>query len=135
MSHRDEIENLMGRYTHAYDFDRLDEMKAFFTEDATMTLQIGDGDPVGPFRGSDAIIQMMRDAHAGQDDRRRHVMSNLVLDDVTDTTARAVSYLTLLAVQDGQVRLLSTATYEDELVRRDGRWLFTRRHIELDMPY
>lgn len=135
MTHRDEIENLMARYTHAYDLDRLGEMKSCFTDDAVMTMRIAGGDLVGPFEGSEAIVEMMSAAHEGQDDLRRHVVSNVVLDDVTDASARAVSYLTLLQIADGEVRLLTTGRYEDELVRQDGEWLFSKRHIALDLPF
>lgn len=135
MSHRDAIENLMGRYTHAFDLDRLHEMKACFTEDAVMTMQIADGDLIGPFEGADAIVQMMTDAHDGQDDVRRHVVSNLVLSDVTETSARAVSYLTLLSIADGRVTLLSTGRYEDDLVNDGGQWSFAKRHVALDLPF
>lgn len=135
MTHREEIESLMGRYTHAYDLDRMGEMKALFTEDAVMTMQIADGDLIGPFEGGDAIVSMMTDAHDGQDDVRRHVISNLVLEDLTDRSARAVSYLTLLSIADGKVSLLSTGRYEDELVNDNGQWLFSKRHIALDLPF
>lgn len=134
MSDRAAIEDLMARYTHAYDFDRLDEMKTLLTEDATMTISIADGDLIGPFEGCDAIVGMMQASHDGQTDRRRHVSSNLALD-VNGDTAHAVSYLTLLSVEDGQVRMLSVGSYEDELVRQDGTWLFSKRHIALELPY
>lgn len=134
MSDRTAIEELVARYTHAYDFDRIDEMKAFFTEDATMTMRIGDGDLIGPFEGRDAIVQMMKDAHDGQTDRRKHVSSNLAVD-VDGDTATALSYLTLLSVEDGQLRTLSVGSYEDDLLRQDDQWLFSRRHIALDLPY
>lgn len=135
MTHREAIANLMGRYTQAYDLDRLGEMKACFTDDAVMTMQIADGDQIGRFEGSDAIVQMMTEAHQGQDDVRRHVITNVVVDDVSDTSARAVSYLTLLTISDGKVNLLTTGRYEDELVRTDDQWLFRKRHIALDLPF
>jgi 3-phenylpropionate/cinnamic acid dioxygenase small subunit len=46
------------------------------------------------------------------------------------------SYLTLVQVRDGAAKVLSTARYDDELRREgDGAWRFTKRHIQLDLPY
>lgn len=135
MSHRDEIEDLIARYTHAYDLDRLDDMFGIFTDDAQMTMRIADGDLIGPFEGPAAIVQMMKEAHSGQTDRRRHVSSNLAVALTGDDTATAISYLTLLAVDAAELKMLSVGTYEDELVRQDGKWLFAKRHIALDLPY
>lgn len=135
MCDRADIENVFNRYSLAYDKPDLDEMEACFTPDAVMSMRIAGGDLIGPFEGRDAIMTLMRDSLASQSDQRRHLTTNLVLRSQTESSASTESYLTLISVADGALTVLSTAVYVDELVKRDGQWLFTKRHIELDLPY
>lgn len=136
MSARGAIENVLYRYTLAYDDNDMAEMAETFADDAVMTMRIAGGDLIGPFDGKDAIMKLMKDSLASQDDQRRHVTTNMVLRKETEDTATVSSYLTLIAVKDGKANLLSTARYDDELRREaDGAWRFTNRHIELDLPY
>lgn len=135
MTARAEIENLLNRYSLAYDRNDMTSMAGTFTDDAVMSLRIGDGDLIGPFDGKEAIMKLMTDSLASQNDQRRHLVSNLVIDKETDDAATVVSYLTLISIADGKANLLSTAVYEDELTRDGGEWRFTKRHIQLDLPY
>jgi ketosteroid isomerase-like protein len=135
MTARAEIENLLNRYSLAYDRNDMPAMAGTFTDDAVMSLRIGDGDLIGPFDGKEAIMKLMTDSLASQNDQRRHLVSNLVIDKETDDAATVVSYLTLISIADGKANLLSTAVYEDELTRDGGEWRFTKRHIQLDLPY
>lgn len=135
MTARADIENLLNRYSLAYDRNDMPAMAATFTDDAVMTLKIGDGDLIGPFDGKEAIMKLMTDSLASQNDQRRHLVSNLVIEKETEQDASVVSYLTLIAIADQKATLLSTAVYEDDLRKDDGEWRFTRRHIALDLPY
>lgn len=136
MTARAEIENILGLAAWGYDENDVDLIADQFTETATMTLQIGrDGDPIGPFEGRDAIRKLHADSLAAQTDQRRHNISNLVITKETADTASITSNLTLLSIENGAVRVLSSGWYRDELVNRDGRWLISNRHIYLDLPY
>lgn len=135
MSDRDEIENLLNAYALAYDENDMDAMEECFTEDAGMTLRIQDGDLLGPFEGREAIVKLMRDSLASQTDQRRHIVTNLVIRDLAGSVARAESYLTLISVEGNALTVLSTARYEDRLVLDSGRWRFSGRHVQLDLPY
>ncbi len=77
----------------------------------------------------------MQDSAAAQDDRRRHLCTNLVVDPSGPGTATARSYLTLLSVRNGHIEVLSTGTYTDEVVQAGASWRFRARHIELDLPH
>lgn len=136
MTARSAIENVLNRYSIAYDDDDMTEMADTFAEDAVMTLRIGDGDLIGPFDGKEAIMKLMVDSLANQTDQRRHVTTNMVVRAEDGTTATVSSYLTLISVENGAARVLSTARYDDELRREDdGAWRFTKRHVQLDLPY
>ena len=136
MSARGAIENVLNRYSIAYDDNDMTQMADTFTEDAVMTLRIGDGDLIGPFDGKDAIMKLMVDSLASQTDQRRHVTTNFVVRSEDERSATVSSYLTLISVENGAAKVLSTARYDDELRREDdGAWRFTKRHIQLDLPY
>ena len=136
MSARGALENVLNRYSIAYDDNDMAEMADTFTDDAVLTMRIADGDLIGPFEGKEAVMKLMTDSLAGQDDQRRHVTTNVVVRKETDDSALVSSYLTLIQVKDGAAKVLSTARYDDELRREgDGAWRFTKRHIQLDLPY
>ena len=136
MSARGAIENVLNRYSIAYDDNDMAEMADTFTEDAVLSMRIAGGDLIGPFEGKQAVMKLMTDSLASQTDQRRHVTTNVAIRKETEDAATVTSYLTLISVQDGKAALLSTAKYEDELAREgDGAWRFTKRHIELDLPY
>jgi ketosteroid isomerase-like protein len=136
LSARGDIENVLNRYSIAYDDNDMTEMADTFADKAVMTLRIAGGDLIGPFEGKEAVMKLMTDSLASQTDQRRHVTTNMALRSEDGSTAAVTSYLTLISVENGKATLLSTAKYEDELVREaDGAWRFTKRHIELDLPY
>ncbi|MBP2367800.1 nuclear transport factor 2 family protein [Pseudonocardia parietis] len=136
MTARPEIENVLGRAAWGYDEDDVDLIAAQFTENATMTMQIGrDGDPIGPFDGREAIRKLHADSLAGQTDQRRHNISNLVIEKESADAANTVSNLTLLSIENGAIRVLSSGWYRDELVRDGETWRIRARHIYLDLPY
>lgn len=129
------IENLLGVYTFAYDENDMTAMAGCFTADAVMSMRVADGDLIGPFEGRDQIVGLMEKSLASQDDQRRHLVSNVVVRDLTADTATVTSYLTLISIAGQTLTVLSTARYEDELARDDGSWRFARRHVQLDLPY
>ena len=136
MSARGEIENVLNRYSIAYDQNDMTEMADTFADSAVLTMRIGGGDLIGPFEGKEAVMKLMTDSLTSQTDQRRHVTTNMALRKETDDAATVDSYLTLISVENGKATLLSTALYQDELVKEaDGAWRFTKRHIELDLPY
>ena len=135
MTHREDIEDVLGRYAHAYDDRDAEGVGATFAPDGVLSLQIAGGDPLGPWEGREAIVEMMAATLATQSDQRRHLASTFTLDSCDGERATARSYLTLVAVADGALTVLSTGRYVDEMARVDGAWLIARRHIALDLPY
>ena len=135
MSARGALENVLNRYSIAYDDNDMAEMADTFTDDAVLTMRIADGDLIGPFEGKEAVMKLMTDSLASQNDQRRHVTTNMVVRKETDDSAVVSSYLTLIQVKDGAAKVLSTARYDDELRLEGDAWRFTKRHIQLDLPY
>jgi uncharacterized protein (TIGR02246 family) len=135
MSARGDIENTFHRWALAYDENDPDTMADCFTADAVLTLRIADGDLVGPFDGREAIMGLMKNSLDSQTDQRRHVTTNIIIRHEDGQSAVTESYLTILAVEDGVLRALSSGKYQDELRNEDGQWRLSKRHIALDLPY
>jgi len=135
MSARGDIENTFHRWALAYDENDPDTMADCFTEDAVMTMRIGDGDLIGPFEGREAIMGLMKNSLSSQNDQRRHITTNIIVREEDDRTAVTESYLTLLAIENGALRTLSSGKYQDELHNDGGIWRLSKRHIALDLPY
>ncbi len=136
MADRFAIHELLARAAYGYDEGDLDLLGNCFDRDATMTIVIAQGDTVGPFRGSAAILSFMGDSLASQDDQRRHVISNIFFREEREEEATVVSSLVLSAVKDGRLRILATGIYRDEVALcHDGSWRIRERFLALDCPY
>lgn len=129
------IHEFLARAAYAYDVRDVALLESGFAPDARLTMRIAGGDLIGPFEGRDAIMALMTGAMQEQTDVRKHVVSNVFID-ADETGITATSFLTLIATENGQTRLLSAGIYTDTLVERaDGGWQLASRHIELDNPY
>jgi len=115
--------------------DRLALMRDSFTEDASFIY-----DAVGfhaEWHGIDEVMGLFEGALEAQDDVRRHVMSNELVERIDRRTAKVTSYLTLVAVADPAEgpQLESTGIYRDTVVlEADGKWRIQERHLTLDTP-
>ena len=94
-----------------------------------------EGNYVGPFEGREAIRALHADSMAAQTDQRRHNLSNIWIEKESGDEATVVSNLTLLSIEDGAVRVLSSGWYRDQLVRSDEGWQIADRYLYLDLPY
>lgn len=132
---RGEIEDTLNRYSLGYDEGDLSLVETTLAPDAALSMRVADGELVGPFEGREAIMELFRKtAQSQQDQQRRHVTSNLIVDTDGDR-ATSTAYVTIFAAASGTLTAVSTGKYEDELLRTRDGWKFTKRHIALDVPY
>lgn len=134
MSVRHEIKNTLAKWTVGYDERSVPMMAECFTRDAEMRLDIGET-KMGPFIGHAEVMKHFTDHHEIQTDQRRHVTTNVVVEDVTADSARSTSYLSLWVTEDNAVRLQAAGVYRDEWTIEDGAWRIRRRHLTLDVHY
>jgi ketosteroid isomerase-like protein len=127
------IEKLLNTYSLAYDSRDLETMESCFTEGAVFSMQIAGQEPLS-FEGRDTIMKLMTDSMATQTDQRRHINSNLLVND-EDGVVRTTSYLTLVATEGGQIQLLSSGVYRNEIVEDGGALRFRKLHLDLDKSY
>lgn len=130
------ISELLNKSSYALDERKLEMLEDCFADDAVMSLRIEGGDLIGPFDGQEAIMKLMKDSVDAQTDQRRHISSNLFFqEEVGEEVAKVVSYLSLFATKNGEITLLTTGVYQDEVARVAGEWKIKKRHLELELPY
>ncbi len=133
---RAQIEDLQARYLFALDFRDAEAYAATFAEDGV--LDYGAGKIVG----RKAIAEMVAALSAGAERQRtadtsglrpaagRHNISNIVVE-IDGNRARGTAYWFHMGNANAEraAQLNSFGHYEDELVKVDGRWLFSLRKI------
>jgi ketosteroid isomerase-like protein len=144
-----EIEKVLMRYAAALNTYDADTYVSLFTPDAVFELKRNVDEPpfLGPFVGRDAIRKQWfpnDGARSRADIGRkfgpmRHVTTNYEID-VTGDTATVRAFF-MEVVSNGAnsppggnpPTIHAMGRYEDELVRHDGRWLFSKRTVITDL--
>ena len=129
------IQELLSRAAYAFDERKLDILEACFTPDASMLIDITAVGEVGPFDGREAIMQLMKDTIAAQTDVRRHVISNFFFEAEMYKSGRVVSSVVVFSVENGEINVIISGIYRDDVVRRNGEWQISHRHLDLDLPF
>jgi hypothetical protein len=146
---RQEIEQVWSRYVQALDTADADAYAALFTNDAYLEV---DG---AVFKGQQKIRGVIKDIRTKLEfdslpsDKRgrkfgpiRHIASGFILD-LHGDTATSESYWTEIISEGKNAQgvgkppsVLKMGRYEDEFVKQNGKWLFSRRIItgDLSMP-
>lgn len=125
------VEALMMRTAWAFDERDVEMLADCFASDAVMTFGV-DGERIFRREGREAIIELQRDAIGDTSVRRRHQISNVMVERTGEKSAVAWSYLCLFRIEDGVLSTESTGWYRDEVTREDDAWRITRRHLLLD---
>jgi hypothetical protein len=125
---RIEISELIARYCHAIDRGRWEEFRALFTDDCRLDLS----QVMGLYEGAEGIARFC-DTMRALPIVMRHLTTNVVVRGEGDA-ARAETYVLAITGPEGGPASQTTGFYDDEFVRRDGRWLFRSRRLALDVP-
>ena len=129
------IHELLSRAAYSFDERKLDMLERCFTSEATMLVDITGIGEVGPFEGREAIMKLMSDTLASQTDVRRHVISNFFFEAEGKKSAKVVSSLVVSSVENGEINVVISGIYRDNVVNDDGDWRISHRHLDLDIPF
>ena len=129
------IHELLSRAAYYFDERKLEELGACFAPSATMLVRIAGVGDVGPFEGRDAIMKLMSDTLESQIDVRRHVLSNFFFEAESKKSATVVSSLVVCSVENGQINVIISGIYRDQVVRKGDEWRIQHRHLDLDLPF
>jgi hypothetical protein len=110
------------RYGWAYDERDRELFSDCFCEESIWDGRVMDQEQVGPFVGRQAIVDWNTDFWKVQDDQRRHVFTNVIIDDLSDTEAVAHAYLLLTSAHDQEMRPVTTGPYQIKLVKEPDSW-------------
>ena len=129
------IAECIHRYGWGYDERDRDLLTACFTADAVWEGCIMGRDPVGPCEGRDAVVQFLVDFWETQSDQRRHIFTNVVVDDLGETDAVAHAYLVLTASSEGTMTPITNGPYRLTMRKEDGVWRIARLTAGFDAPF
>jgi hypothetical protein len=130
------IMDRIARYAWGFDERDLDGLGECFTDDGVWEGWIEGTEHVGPFVGRDAIRRFMGDFFPLQADQRRHLFTNIVIDDVTASSATAHAYLLLIGSTGGQSVPVTVGPYRFDLVKDDGAvWRLSHLRGGWDSPF
>jgi ketosteroid isomerase-like protein len=141
------IEQLMMRYAAALNTDDADTYVSLFTPDATFELRRQADEPpfLGPFEGRAALRKQWfpdapaSTAGAARFGPMRHVTTNYEIDVAGDTATIRAFFIEIVSnganIPPGSKppTIHAMGRYEDELVKVDGQWFFSKRVVITDL--
>ena len=125
LEEKDAIRDVLAEYCFRIDMNRFADMAALFTEDGTWDTAFGKA------TGRADIEALIRRIAGPSAPRARpiHAVSNVVIR-VNGDRAEVQSNWVLVQNSDQGPKVGSGGGYADEMVKRDGRWLFKYRKID-----
>jgi hypothetical protein len=127
-----QIAEAFSRFGTAHDEARTDIIGSCFTQDAIFEVAEGSGQPFVHYEGRQTITGRLTAIIAEQGDQRRHCITNVLVEDLTDATAHALAYGMVPIAANG-ITLGVTCLYVADLKREDdGCWRFSYFYIGMD---
>ena len=122
----EDVRRLAAAYAAACDAKDLDAIRAITAPDFVVSV------PGQAWSGIEEAVGFYAAAWAGSDAPSRHFMTNIATTSLTGDGAEATSYFFYVTVL-GDRSQVGWGTYHDTFVRRDGRLVFSAKHIEMDL--
>lgn len=126
-SARDAIANTLSLYAWAYDRDELDLIGSCFTDDAEV--EFGTGWKTGR-EAVVAELRRRRDVYRPTGAIPWHVISNVLVHEEHEATARVTSFYTFFVKRPGEAPApQSIGHYDDLFAVEEGAWRIRRRSV------
>jgi hypothetical protein len=129
------ISERMNRYGWAFDERQEEALKACFAENATWQANIMGSNIIGPFTGREEIVSFMKEFWPVQTDQRRHIITNLLVEDQTDSTASILTYHVLMSASTEKLFPVTSGFYKVEMVKIDNIWRISTLLAGYDIPF
>lgn len=130
------IADRIARYGWAYDERDREALAGCFTEDGVWEGSVMGEQTVGPFHGRQALADFLAGFWPDQKDQRRHVLTNVVVEDLHGGRATAHAYLVLTSSSVGAMTPVTAGPYRFDLVcGDDGVWRLSHLVAGFDAPF
>jgi uncharacterized protein (TIGR02246 family) len=123
------INQLFVDYGSHLDAHDLGAYASLFAEDGEILLG-----PLGRAKGRDQIRAVMERALGPEVGQSFHIISNPLVTLDQDRAEARVTWTVIQRDASGRPQVSMIGHHRDELVRRDGRWVFLRRAGYVDIP-
>ena len=123
---KDAIREVLAEYCFRLDDGRFDEMAALFTEDGTWDTAFGNA------TGRQAIGELARNLRARVAEPRLravHLVTNIAIALESERATVRSNWMVMQNSLEGP-RIGSGGAYDDEMVKKGGRWQFRYRKID-----
>ena len=121
------MHDLIYRYCHEHDARNAAAVADCYAENGGAHLA---------HHGREAVREFYERIYAANNERRRHVLTNPIVDGVDEDHARVRAYEQLyLITETGEISLALTGVYVVDIVREDDGWKILRLDPHLDVPY
>ena len=125
---KEAIAELIARYNWAIDHNDFQGWADCFAPEGIFDGMIGRYAAHGEL---DRFTAEVRKLTASTPNLRHYVTS--IQTEVSGNQARSRCFLMMTSTtQEGGTKIVIAGEYEDKLVKRDGRWLFTERKVHMD---
>lgn len=84
--------------------------------------------------GRDTVVKWLSDIMESQDDQRRHVVSNVIIESISAERAVIVTYLAIFSAKV-TAELATTGFYRFDLEKQDSVWRISHIFDGLDRPF
>ena len=132
---RNLIAERIYRYGWAYDERDCALFADCFVGDAVWEGNVMGDAPVGPFVGREAIVEWNTGFWKKQSDQRRHIFTNVIVDDLTDSFAAAHAYLLLTSSFHSTMKPVTTGAYRILMVKEVDNWRIKRLTSSFDAAF
>jgi hypothetical protein len=126
------IAEAFNRFAIGHDENRVDVVLSCMADNVEFDGSLGSATPFNGYRGKEALTKQLSTAVGEMYGQRRHAMSNIVIEELTDSTATAYAYGIVTRAAQGLI-LQASVIYATTLRKEDdGFWRFTRFFIGMD---
>lgn len=129
------IAERVHRYGWGYDERNRAQLADCFTADGRWEANIMGVDKVDTFEGREAVVDFLTGFWDEQTDQRRHIFTNVIVDDLEGDSAVAHAYLTLTATADATVQTVTNGPYRFTMQRDQGVWRIAHLFAGFDAPF